>query len=177
MKQYFPVFDSLRWEFLIGEMIWSFADFATPQGKSKQFRFHTYWNKSLTAYQYSSFFLDIKRIAGENRKGVLTRQRQPKASAHALRSRYQSITLNHCHRCTGDELFDYLLRYKLTKRHSHRFEKPTPRLAALIREERVNTTVDRWPVLYGVVNCACSVLFYKTFRSHPRNKFSNVVLY
>jgi len=33
MKQYFPVFDKLRYHFLVGEMIWSFTDFATPECK------------------------------------------------------------------------------------------------------------------------------------------------
>lgn len=88
----------------------------------------------------------IKRVDG-NHKGVLTRERQPKASAHILRSRYQSITLHHCHRCTGDELFDYLLRYRRTKRHSYDFEKPIQRLRGLIRSERVNTTIDRRSVI------------------------------
>lgn len=31
--QYFPVFDKLKKEFFIGEMIWNFADFMTQQGK------------------------------------------------------------------------------------------------------------------------------------------------
>lgn len=33
--QYFPVFDKLRKEFFIGEMIWNFADFMTQQGELK----------------------------------------------------------------------------------------------------------------------------------------------
>ena len=45
-------------------MIWNFADFMTKQ-------------------QYH-------RVAG-NRKGVFTRQRQPKAAAHVLRTRYWSL--------------------------------------------------------------------------------------
>ena len=31
--QYFPVFDKLKKEFFIGEMIWNFADFMTQQGE------------------------------------------------------------------------------------------------------------------------------------------------
>jgi len=31
--QYFPVFDRLKKEFFIGEMIWNFADFMTQQGE------------------------------------------------------------------------------------------------------------------------------------------------
>jgi len=34
LKEHFKAFDTLYKEgFLIGEMIWNFADFATPQGK------------------------------------------------------------------------------------------------------------------------------------------------
>ncbi len=50
-----------RLPFVIGEHVWNFADFATKQG--------------------------ITRVLG-NRKGVFTRQRQPKAAAHALRARW-----------------------------------------------------------------------------------------
>ena len=35
LLQYFPVFDKLRKEFFIGEMIWNFADFMTQQGELK----------------------------------------------------------------------------------------------------------------------------------------------
>lgn len=52
-------FDQL--EFLIGEHVWNFADFATKQG--------------------------VTRAIG-NKKGVFTRQRQPKAAAHLLRQRW-----------------------------------------------------------------------------------------
>ena len=34
LLQYFPVFDKLRKEFFVGEMIWNFADFMTQQGKN-----------------------------------------------------------------------------------------------------------------------------------------------
>ncbi|UQZ35570.1 beta-glucuronidase [Paenibacillus sp. PK3_47] len=57
--RYHHVFDRL--DFVIGEHVWAFADFATKQG--------------------------ITRVGG-NRKGVFTRQRQPKAAAHMLRSRW-----------------------------------------------------------------------------------------
>ena len=33
IKQYFPVFDKYREKFLVGEMIWNLADFATKQGE------------------------------------------------------------------------------------------------------------------------------------------------
>lgn len=64
MKQHFAVFDTLRKDFLVGEMIWNFADFATAQG--------------------------VNRVQG-NKKGVLTRQRQPKSAAHFLRRRYHEL--------------------------------------------------------------------------------------
>jgi beta-glucuronidase len=50
-----------RCPYIAGEHVWAFTDFATKQG--------------------------ITRIDG-NRKGVFTRQRQPKAAAHYLRSRW-----------------------------------------------------------------------------------------
>lgn len=49
---------------VIGEQVWNFADFATKQG--------------------------ITRIIG-NRKGIFTRQRQPKMAAHFLRQRWQAM--------------------------------------------------------------------------------------
>ncbi|XP_070205768.1 beta-glucuronidase-like [Littorina saxatilis] len=64
MKEYHKVFDKYRSQFLIGELSWVYADFLTVQ--------------------------DIKRVVG-NRKGVLTRHRQPKASGHLLRQRYHSL--------------------------------------------------------------------------------------
>ncbi|XP_064089809.1 beta-glucuronidase-like isoform X6 [Macrobrachium nipponense] len=65
MMNNFKAFDSLRSKgFFIGEMIWNFADFATPMGAT--------------------------RVAG-NKKGIFTRNRQPKLAAHFLRSRYLSL--------------------------------------------------------------------------------------
>jgi beta-glucuronidase len=54
------VFD--RIDAVIGEQVWAFADFATTSG--------------------------IMRVGG-NKKGVFTRDRQPKAAAHALRRRWR----------------------------------------------------------------------------------------
>ncbi|OWF40254.1 beta-glucuronidase-like [Mizuhopecten yessoensis] len=67
MTEYHKTFDNLRHEFLVGEMVWNFADFMTAQG--------------------------ITRAFG-NRKGIFTRQRRPKTSAHLLRSRYQAMINN-----------------------------------------------------------------------------------
>ncbi|KAI0212759.1 Beta-glucuronidase [Lamellibrachia satsuma] len=71
MREYHAVFDVFRKKYLAGEMVWNFADFMTVQA--------------------------VKRVVG-NKKGVLTRQRQPKAAAHVLRQRYWSLineTLSH----------------------------------------------------------------------------------
>jgi len=54
------VFD--RFDAVVGEQVWNFADFATISG--------------------------IARVGG-NKKGVFTRDRQPKAAAHTLRRRWR----------------------------------------------------------------------------------------
>ena len=60
MMETFKAFDRARAEgWFIGEHIWNFADFMTKQ--------------------------EPRRVAG-NRKGVFTRDRQPKLAAHVLRS-------------------------------------------------------------------------------------------
>lgn len=60
------VFDS--YDFIKGEQIWNFADFQTTEG--------------------------ILRVNG-NKKGVFTRQRQPKAAAYLLRERWKKLPLNY----------------------------------------------------------------------------------
>lgn len=64
IKEYFPIFDKYRKKFLVGEMIWNLADFATKQ--------------------------ETTRVGG-NKKGMFTRQRQPKMAAHILRERYLQL--------------------------------------------------------------------------------------
>ena len=59
LKNFHKAIDTL--DFVIGEHVWNFADFATKQG------FH--------------------RVMG-NKKGIFTRQRHPKMAAHLLRSRW-----------------------------------------------------------------------------------------
>jgi len=59
LQRYHRVFDRL--DFVVGEHVWNFADFSTKEGTS--------------------------RVIG-NRKGVFTRQRQPKMAAHMLRERW-----------------------------------------------------------------------------------------
>eukprot|EP01118_Nematostelium_gracile_P020500 TRINITY_DN9957_c0_g1_i1.p1 TRINITY_DN9957_c0_g1~~TRINITY_DN9957_c0_g1_i1.p1 ORF type:complete len:247 (-),score=52.36 TRINITY_DN9957_c0_g1_i1:35-685(-) len=62
MSQYHAVFDELRQKFLVGELIWCFADFETAPS--------------------------VRRVDSKNFKGVLTRNREPKAAAFLLKSRY-----------------------------------------------------------------------------------------
>jgi len=53
--------------FFIGELPWNMFDFATDQ--------------------------DISRVGGQNRKGLFTRQRQPKAAAFVIKNRYEQLEL------------------------------------------------------------------------------------
>jgi len=65
MRENFKAFDDARAEgWFIGEHIWNFADFMTKQ--------------------------EPRRVAG-NKKGIFTRERQPKMSAHLLRWRYWEL--------------------------------------------------------------------------------------
>lgn len=64
MSEHFKTFDKYRQSFLVGEMIWNFADFATQQGAT--------------------------RVAG-NKKGILTRQRDPKSAAKVIKERYHRL--------------------------------------------------------------------------------------
>ncbi|KAG7224488.1 hypothetical protein INR49_015012 [Caranx melampygus] len=61
LQNYHDVFDQKRKQYVVGELIWNFADFMTAQG--------------------------ITRVVG-NKKGVFSRQRQPKAAAYLLKERY-----------------------------------------------------------------------------------------
>jgi beta-glucuronidase len=60
VKHYHNIFDKL--DFVVGEHVWAFADFATKQG--------------------------ITRIMG-NKKGVFTRDRKPKSIAFVLKERWE----------------------------------------------------------------------------------------
>ncbi|MDW8803385.1 beta-glucuronidase [Streptomyces scabiei] len=60
LEMHHRVFD--RFDAVIGEQVWNFADFGTSNG--------------------------VHRVDG-NKKGVFTRQRQPKAAAHTLRARWR----------------------------------------------------------------------------------------
>ncbi|XP_033101036.1 beta-glucuronidase-like [Anneissia japonica] len=65
LTEYFKVFDEVRSEFFVGEMIWNFADFSTAQTNAL--------------------------IGARNMKGILTRQRQPKSAARIIKKRYYQI--------------------------------------------------------------------------------------
>lgn len=68
LTEHFKAFDALYKEgFLIGEMIWNFADFATPQEYIRP---------------------------GGCKKGLFTRERQPKMAAHITRWRYWTLAHN-----------------------------------------------------------------------------------
>ena len=60
------VFDSF--DSVIGEQVWNFADFQTTEG--------------------------IMRVNG-NKKGIFTRNRQPKAAAYLLKQRWESLPLDY----------------------------------------------------------------------------------
>ena len=60
------VFDSI--DAVVGERVWNFTDFATKSGTMR---------------------------VGGNKKGVFTRDRQPKAAAHYLRARWTSERFQH----------------------------------------------------------------------------------
>ncbi|XP_017268024.1 beta-glucuronidase [Kryptolebias marmoratus] len=61
LQSYHNIFDQKRKQYVVGELIWNFADFMTAQG--------------------------VTRVVG-NKKGIFTRQRQPKAAAYVLKERY-----------------------------------------------------------------------------------------
>ncbi len=62
LRTYHQVFD--KCSSVVGEQVWNFADFNTSQG--------------------------VLRVQG-NKKGVFTRDRKPKAAAHELRARWQTL--------------------------------------------------------------------------------------
>ena len=67
LEMYSRIFDSYEFDkraFFIGEQVWNFADFQTTEG--------------------------IKRVDG-NKKGIFTRQRQPKESAFYLKERWENL--------------------------------------------------------------------------------------
>ncbi|XP_066140211.1 beta-glucuronidase isoform X2 [Euwallacea fornicatus] len=86
MSRHFEAFDYLRNQgFFIGEFIWNFADFKTKQ--------------------------DYTRVGG-NRKGLFTRNRQPKTSAHHLRKRYWGLAKEFHNFSLPDDLYSYVISTK-----------------------------------------------------------------
>ncbi|XP_063917075.1 beta-glucuronidase-like [Zophobas morio] len=82
MSKHFQAFDELRAKgFFIGEFIWNFADFKTAQ---------TY-----------------TRVGG-NKKGIFTRSRQPKSSAHHLRKRYWALARQLYNASVPSDLYNYV---------------------------------------------------------------------
>lgn len=83
LSKYFQAFDQLRTEdFFLGEMIWNFADFNTAQS--------SYTSVNICIFVSIHFILAFIRVGG-NKKGIFTRNRQPKASAYLLRKRYWAL--------------------------------------------------------------------------------------
>ncbi|XP_031622338.1 beta-glucuronidase [Contarinia nasturtii] len=82
-SRHFKAFDILRrYGWFIGEFIWNFADFKTNQAYTR---------------------------VGGNKKGIFTRNRQPKEAAHHVRRRYFSLA-NQLDQCKlPDDLFPYLV--------------------------------------------------------------------
>lgn len=81
LSKHFEAFDQLRKEsFFIGEMIWNFADFNTAQ--------------------------TIIRVGG-NKKGIFTRNRQPKSAAYVVRKRYWTIAAELDNATPPDNMFQY----------------------------------------------------------------------
>lgn len=58
------------------------------------------------------FFLDTGRVGG-NKKGILTRNREPKASAHLLRRRYWALANELDGADVPDDLSGYVIAEKL----------------------------------------------------------------
>lgn len=82
LSKHFEAFDKLRNEsFFIGEMIWNFADFNTAQ--------------------------TFTRVGG-NKKGIFTRDRQPKSSAHLVRKRYWTIAAELDNATPPDNMSEYV---------------------------------------------------------------------
>ncbi|XP_060522548.1 beta-glucuronidase [Cylas formicarius] len=90
LSKHFEAFDILRKEgFFIGEFIWNFADFKTAQ---------------------------VYTRVGGNKKGIFTRSRQPKSSAHHIRKRYWGLANEYFNATFPEDLETYVLnRVKTTQ--------------------------------------------------------------
>ncbi|KAH8233247.1 hypothetical protein KR026_005870 [Drosophila bipectinata] len=91
-SRHFIAFDKLRAEkWFIGEFVWNFADFRTAQSG-----IIFYIHLEFILKHYLSI-LAITRVGG-NKKGVFTRNRQPKEVAFLLRRRYFALA-QELHQC------------------------------------------------------------------------------
>ncbi len=85
--EYAKAFDTLRTEgILVGELIWNFADFMTQQQLNRWEKLNKLHSQKCFKHKSGVLFR-----AWGNRKGIFTRERKPKASAHLLRSRYWKL--------------------------------------------------------------------------------------
>lgn len=100
LSKHFEAFDELREQgFFIGEFIWNFADFKTAQGKKPTNKITGSTKRKLKGYT---------RVGG-NKKGIFTRNRQPKASAHHLRKRYWKLAEQLYNVTAPSDLFPYFV--------------------------------------------------------------------
>ncbi|KAL7987059.1 hypothetical protein Chor_005978 [Crotalus horridus] len=79
LKEYHAVLDQKREEYVIGELIWNFADFMTEQ---------VHCVVRTQPYKFAQH--GVTRVIG-NKKGIFTRQRQPKTAAFLLKDRYWKL--------------------------------------------------------------------------------------
>uniref|UniRef100_A0A182PUA5 Beta-glucuronidase n=1 Tax=Anopheles epiroticus TaxID=199890 RepID=A0A182PUA5_9DIPT len=89
-SQHFKAFDALRKKnFFIGEFVWNFADFKTAQSKAKfdHASGHGPADDEANDFPYLTAYTRV----GGNKKGIFTRNRQPKAAAYLLRQRYHAL--------------------------------------------------------------------------------------
>ncbi|XP_017839847.1 beta-glucuronidase isoform X2 [Drosophila busckii] len=85
LSKHFQAFDKLRkLNWFIGEFVWNFADFQTEQSTTR---------------------------AGGNKKGMFTRNRQPKSTAYLLRQRYYALAFKLNNASMPTDLFDYIINW------------------------------------------------------------------
>lgn len=58
LKSYHDVFDQKRKQYVIGELIWNFADFMTTQGTAAG-DLNNMWNHSCTVFPHFSPFISV----------------------------------------------------------------------------------------------------------------------
>lgn len=94
LMEHFKAFDDLRANvnYFIGEMIWNFADFATPQGKHRNINMRQTFafTEKICCKPLVSSISETFRPWG-CMKGIFTRERQPKGAAYLVRWRYWQL--------------------------------------------------------------------------------------